>query len=174
MRKLWVVLLASLSLLPAAAFAERGSSGDGSLVVSGANARLTVTGHGLIFGHLDRGSITVVGDYKPDDNTALSSVSGARMKLAGDNVVYVGSNVRFLFPGGRYTLIVDGTGIDISAVGTGKVTALGKFTPDDGTVSVDGGPSEPVDVVGTVSYGRTAIGMTTAALTTTAGKAKNG
>jgi hypothetical protein len=174
MRKLWVVLLASLSLLPAAAFAERGSSGDGSLVVSGANARLTVSGHGLIFGHLDRGSITVVGDYRPDDNTALSSVSGARMKLAGDNVVYVGSNVRFLFPGGRYTLIVDGTGIDISAVGTGRVTAVGKGTVDDGTISVDGGVPDPVDVVGSVAYGRSAIGTTTATTALNAGKAKSG
>jgi hypothetical protein len=54
------------------------------------------------------------------------------------------------------------------------VTAIGKFTPDDGTVSVDGGAPESVDVVGSVPYGRTAIGMTTAVVTTTAGKAKNG
>src|SRR5205085_4792323 len=117
MRKLCLVLLATLLLVPAAAFAERGSSGDGSLSVSDANGRLVVSGHGVIFGHLDRGTITVVGDYKPDNNSALSSVSGAKMKFTGGNVVYNGSDVRFLFPGGRYTLIVDGTGIDISAVG---------------------------------------------------------
>jgi hypothetical protein len=154
MRKLCLILLASLILLPAAAFAERGSVGDGSLVVTNANARLTLLGHGLIFGHLDRGTITVVGDYKPDDNTALSSVSGAKMKFSGSNVVYTGSDVRFLFPGGRYTLIVDGTGIDISAVGTGKVTAVGKGFSDDGTVSVDGSAPQSVDLIGTLTYGK--------------------
>src|SRR5262249_3074350 len=102
MRKLGLVLLAGLLLLPAVAFADRGGPSGGSLVVTDANARLTVSGHGLIFGHLGRGTITVVGDYKPDDNTALSSVSGAKMKFTGGNVVYTGSDVRFLFPGGKY------------------------------------------------------------------------
>jgi hypothetical protein len=156
MRKVCLLLLAGLLLLPAVALAERGSpSGGGSLVVSDANARLTVSGRGLIFGHLNRGTITVVGDYKPDDNTALSTVSGAKMKFSGNNVVYTGSDVRFLFPGGKYTLIVDGTGIDISAVGTGKLSAVGKFLPDDGTISVDGGVPQPVDSITTVlTYGK--------------------
>ena len=158
MRKLCLVLLASF-LLPAAALAERDAAGDGSLVVSGANARLTVSGHGLIFGHLDRGTITIVGDYRPDDNTALPSVSGARMKFTGGNVVYTGSDVRFLFPGGRYSLILDGTGIDVSAVGTGKLTAVGKGFPDDGTVTVDGGSPVAVDdVLGTMTYGKGGAG----------------
>lgn len=154
MRKLCLVLLAGLLLLPAVAFADRGGSNGGSLVVTSANARLTVSGHGLIFGHLNRGTITVVGDYKPDDNTSLSSVSGAKMKFTGGNVTYSGSDVRFLFPGGRYTLIVDGTGIDISAVGTGKLTAVGKFLGDDGTVTVDGGTPQSIDSVTAVTYGK--------------------
>jgi len=155
MRKLCLVLLASLLLVPAAALAERGSSGDGSLVVNNAVARLSVSGHGLIFGHLDRGSITIVGDYRPDDNTALPSVSGARMRFTGSNIVYSGTDVRFLFPSGRFVLILDGTGIDISAVGTGKLTAVGKGSPDDGTVTVDGSvPVEVDDVLGTITWGK--------------------
>lgn len=155
MRKLCLVLLASLLLVPAAAFAEHGTSGDGSLVVSDAFARLSVSGQGLIFGHLDRGSITIVGDYRPDDNTALPSVSGAKMKFTGSNVVYSGSDVRFLFPAGRFVLILDGAGIDVSAVGNGKLTAVGKGSPDDGSITVDGGsPIEVDDVLGTVMWGR--------------------
>lgn len=153
MRKLCLILLASLLLLPAAALAERSAPSGGSLVVANASARLTVSGHGLIFGHIVRGTITVVGDYKPDDNTALSSVSGARMKFTGGNVVYSGSDVRFLFPGGRYTLVVDGVGIDLSAVGNGKLSAVGKGLPDDGTVSVDGGAPLSIDSVDVLSYG---------------------
>jgi hypothetical protein len=154
MRKLCLLLLAGLLVLPAAAVADRGGPSGGSLVVSDANARLTLSGHGLIFGHLGRGTITVVGDYKPDDNNSLSSVSGAKMKFTGGNVVYSGSDVRFWFPGGRYTLIVDGTGIDISAVGNGKLTAVGKFLADDGTVAVDGGTPQSIDSVSVVTYGK--------------------
>jgi len=167
MRKLCLVLLAGLLLLPAVAFADRGGPNGGSLVVTDANARLPVSGHGLIFGHLGRGTITVVGDYKPDDNTALPSVPGAKMKLAGGNVVYSGSEVRFLFPGGKYTLIVDGTGIDISAVGTGKLAAVGRFLGgDDGTVTVDGGTPQAVDSVTVLTYGK--------GNTVNAGKGKTG
>lgn len=154
MRKLCLILLASLLLLPAAALADRGGPSGGSLVVANASARLTVSGHGLIFGHVARGTITVVGDYKPDDNTALSSVSGARMKVTGGNVVYSGSDVRFLFPGGRYTLIVDGFGIDLSAVGNGKLAAVGKGLSDDGTVTIDGTAPQSIDAVDLLTYGR--------------------
>jgi hypothetical protein len=155
MRKLCLVLLASLLLVPAAALAEHGSSGDGSLVVTGAAAKLTVSGHGLIFGHLARGSITIVGDYKPDDNTALPSVSGAKLKFTGSNVVYSGADVRFLFPAGRFVLVFDGSGIDVSAVGTGRLSAVGKGSPDDGTVTVDGSSPVAVDeVLGTITWGK--------------------
>jgi hypothetical protein len=169
MRKLCLVLLASLLLLPAAAFADRGGPSGGSLVVTDASARLTISGHGLIFGHLARGTITVVGDYKPDDNTALSSVSGAKMKFSGGNVVYTGSDMRFLFPGGKYTLIVDGTGIDISAVGTGKLASVGKYLGDDGTITADGGTPQPVDSVTVLTYGKGNVGNSV-----TTGKGRTG
>ena len=173
MRKLCVVLLAGLLVLPAAAIADRGGPNGGSLVVSDASARLTVSGHGVIFGHLGRGTITIVGDYKPDDNTALPSVSGAKMKFTGGNVVYSGSEIRFLFPGGRYTLIVDGTGIDISAVGTGKLAAVGKYLGDagDGTVTVDGGAPQAIDSVTVLSYGKGNSGNSAG---NSAGKGKSG
>jgi len=175
MRKLCLILLAILVFLPATALAERGSSGDGSLVVANASARLTVSGRGLIYGHLDRGTITVVGDYKPDNNTSLSSVSGAKMKVTGGNVVYTGADVRFLFPGGRYTLIVDGTGIDISAVGSGRLSATGKGLPDDGTFAVDGGAPQSIDVAGLVAYGKGNGGGSVAATAGPgSGKGKNG
>jgi hypothetical protein len=161
MRKLCLLLLASLLLIPAAAFADRGSNG-GSLVISDAIGKLTVSGHGLIFGHLDRGTITVIGDYRPDDNTALPSVSGAKLKFAGGNIVYSGSDVRFLFPGGRYTLVVDGSGIDLSAVGTGKLSAVGRGSAEDGWVTIDGGAPQSIDLIDVASYGRSAgaLGLT--------------
>jgi len=153
MRKLLVILLATVVILPAAAWAGSDTSGDGSLVVSSANGKLTVQGKGLIFGHLDHGTITIV-DYKPDANTALSSVSGAALKLLGGNVVYSGSDVRFLFPSGKYNLILEGSGIDVSAVGSGKLKATGAGTGDDGSFAVDGSRAQQIGTSGTVTYGR--------------------
>jgi hypothetical protein len=63
------------------------------------------------------------------------------MRLVGNaiNVVYSGSDVRFLFPGGKYTIQIEGTDIDISAVGRGNVSAVGAGTYDDGTLVTDDG-----------------------------------
>jgi len=164
MRKLTIlIMLASLSLVPAAALAGREAPGDGALVVSNASGRLTVHGNGLIFGHLGQGTITVVGDYQPDDNTALSSVSGAKMKIMAGNVVYSGSDVRFLFPSGRYNLIVEGTSIDISAVGKGTFSAVGAGLTDDGSFAVDGGRTQSIDsAAGNVAFGKAGATATSA------------
>jgi hypothetical protein len=145
MRKLSLIVLASLLLIPAAASAERVAAGDGSLVIKDASGRRTVSGHGLIFGHIDRGTVTVVGDYRPDSHSALSSVSGAKLRLVAGNVVYSGSDMRFFFPGGRYTLVLDGVGIDASAVGAGRFSAVGKGLVDDGTFAVDGDAPQLID-----------------------------
>jgi len=166
MRKLLLLLLATVLILPAAALAGRDSPGDGSLVVSSADGRLTVQGRGLIYGHLDGGKITVI-DYRPDDNTALPSVSGAKFKITGGNVVYSGTDVRFLFPGGRYTLIFEGTGISISAVGNGKITAIAAGTSDDGSFTVDGNRALSITTAGAVSatYGKGGKAVTAPAAT---------
>jgi hypothetical protein len=153
MRKLMLILLASVLIVPAAALAGRDAPGDGSLVVSSADGKLTVQGRGLIFGHLDRGTITIVG-YRADDNTAIPSVSGAKMKIRDGNVVYTGNDVRFLFPGGKYSLIVEGTNVDISAVGSGKFSAIGAGGADNGSFTVDGSRAQLIGTTGTVQYGK--------------------
>src|SRR5712691_10658911 len=105
-----LIVLVSILLAPATAVAERRAAGDGSLVVSDASARLiTVTGSGLIFGHIDQGTVTVV-DYNGADTTA-PQVSGASGKIIGNVVVYSGADLRFFFPNGRYALRFDGIGI---------------------------------------------------------------
>jgi hypothetical protein len=139
MRRILVFLLVFALAIPALAFAARAALGDGGLVVRDANGTVVVQGKGLIYGHIERGALTVVGEYKPDDATA-PSISGARMGFnANLDVVYSGRDVRFMFPGGKYTLRFDGLGIDISAVGKGVVVATGFSTLDGGELSVNGG-----------------------------------
>ena len=73
MRRLTPLLLAALALAApfAALAAERTAPGDGSLVVSNADGTLTVQVKGVIFGHFDRGKMTVL-DYKTDTPNALA------------------------------------------------------------------------------------------------------
>jgi hypothetical protein len=145
MRRLFLILLVSLLVVPAAALAAVRGAGDGTVVVKNAAGKVTVVGKGTIFGHFDDGTLTVV-DYNPDD-LKDPQVSGAeRFWVKSDTTTrYAGTDVRFLFSGGSYKIIVYGTGVDISAVGKGKVTALGDATvANDGTVAVNG--TKPVAI----------------------------
>lgn len=143
MRLLSLLLLLLALAVPTLALAGRSAPGDGSLVVADASGVVTVQGSGPIFGHFDRGSMTVL-DYRPDGNLALS-VSGARMKpTASNDPMYVGNDVRFLLPGGKYTLRFEGVGIDISAVGKGKLETSGRGSGNDGSFSVNGAKAQSV------------------------------
>jgi hypothetical protein len=159
MRRILLLLLVFAFATPALALAARSALGDGGLVVRDANGTVVVQGKGLIFGHIERGALTVVGDYKPDDATA-PSVSGARMGFnANLDVVYSGKDVRFMFPGGKYTLRFDGLGIDISAVGKGVVVASSFSALDGGELSVNGGKLVALTPKPTnLNYGGTTVG----------------
>jgi hypothetical protein len=134
MRRISLLLLLACLAFPAAALAGATAAGDGSLDVSGpgpsggANGAISLTGKGVVFGYVAHGTITVYG-YKPDGNS-VPNVSGAKMTLSNgaSSVVYSGNAMRFLFPGGRYKLEIDGMDIDISAVGNGNVTGTGVGT----------------------------------------------
>jgi hypothetical protein len=155
MQKLFLILLASLVLAPTALAdrAERRAVGDGALAVSGANARLiSVKGSGLIYGHIDQGTLTVL-LYKAAD-TSPPQISGATPRIVGKAVVYSGSDIRFLFANGAYSIRLEGTGISISAVGRGTVTADGIGTPQDGTLTINSVDQQPLSSVGvTASFG---------------------
>jgi len=151
MRRITLLLLTLVLLVPAVSHAGRSAAGDGSLVVSNADGVITVQVKGVIFGHFDHGSLTVL-DFKADGN-ALPTVSSAKQKLSGAklNVVYSGSDVRFLFPDGKYTLRFEGSGIDLSAVGRGTVQFASKSPLDDGTVALNGAKALPMSAVGSVA-----------------------
>ena len=141
----------SLALLavPTAAFAAASAPGDGTLVVRDASGKVTVNGKGLVFGRFDQGTLTIV-DYNTDDGVE-PQVNGAekRTPLPGEGKVqYKGDNIRFRFFGGRYKLVFTGaSGIDVSAVGSGRVTLAGAgpfFMDDYGFYSVDGSKLQPL------------------------------
>jgi hypothetical protein len=158
MRRLFLTLLVvALLVSPTAAVARDQVAGDGSLVVSDAWVRqIVVQGSGVIFGHIDSGTLTVY-SYDPAD-TRAPQVSGAIAKVSGTTVRYSGSDVRFLFPNGHYLLKLEGGGIDISAVGRGTVTASGLGTDDDGTLSINGNKPQKLGFISSLAlFGTTTL-----------------
>jgi hypothetical protein len=143
MRRICLMLTLVALAVPAGAAASDRAAGDGSLGLSAASGTVVIHGRGVIYGHFDQGTLMVV-DYKPDDPSTVPAISNAKARVTRGTVVYTGSDVRFLLPSGRYTIELIANDVNASAVGKGSVVATGGGTPDDGTVTVNGG--KPVDL----------------------------
>jgi hypothetical protein len=120
--------------------AERTAT-DGCLVVSNSSSIVTVNARGTIVGRFDQGQVTVT-DPSPADGivkvTGYDEVvpltppatGGTRRRYSG------ATNVRFRMSG-KTIVRVEAIGIDLSAVGRGKVTLNGGVFVDPGTYSID-------------------------------------
>jgi hypothetical protein len=151
MRRLSLILLASLAILPAAAFAARSAVGDGVLELRAANGGVTMTGKGVLWGQMDHGYVRVV---DTDPSTKPPLISGAEhVYLATDNpdaLIYSGADIRFRVTGGKYKLHFKGSGIDLTAIGVGIGDLAGNLVADDtGDYALDGGKWLPVPTVRT-------------------------
>lgn len=129
--------------MPALASAAETSAGDGALGVSAANGTIYLQGHGVIYGHFDSGTVMVL-NYVPDDGVSVPAVSSPKAKYSRGSGVYSGTDVRFLFASGKYTLELIGTDMNVSAVGKGSIVATGVGTADDGAITVNGGKPESI------------------------------
>jgi hypothetical protein len=144
--RLTFVLLCSLVLAPAAMAGVR-TTGDGVLELKGVNAtKVAITGQkGAIWGQLDKGVLKVV-DLNPDDNLN-AYVSGGTIIPDTDPTltVYSGKNIHFRFIGGKYRFIIQGSGIDVTAVGVGQASLTGDPDQvDTGTYAIDDGKWQQV------------------------------
>ncbi|HEY5059429.1 MAG TPA: hypothetical protein VII51_10480 [Gaiellaceae bacterium] len=138
--------------LPAAVSAMLAAPGDGSLVVKGASGprsgtvpvvALTITGAAI--GHVDQGHI-VIDDPTPNNGASPEVTPGAGVLWRKDSKVsdtaqaWGGTDFKFRAVGGKYTILIYGSGVDVVAIGTGTVTLTGLVdNPSaDGTFSLDG------------------------------------
>ena len=137
MRKLVLVMLVALAL-PAAASAAPAERGDGTLAVKNATGRIAIAARGALLGRVDDGVFTVA-DLSPGGNDEIQVFGNdQKPQVRGDGTtVYKGTNMRFRVVGGLYSVVVTGTGINLSAVGRGTVQGLGM---SDGLFSSDGTP----------------------------------
>jgi hypothetical protein len=111
----------------------------GSLSVEDGRGAVTVGGKGVLVGRLEKGSLEIL-DLSAGDQWSPRIWGIPR----GKAVTLRGKNVSFYIPGGRYRLTAKGTGISISARGTGWVSLSGDpdAVGDTGTYAIgDNTPS---------------------------------
>jgi hypothetical protein len=130
--------------LPGAAFAHTGEKGEGTLLIKDGVGKITIVAKGGVIGRFGEGTLTVR-DPKPDDNYN-EVVTGFEFRDSVNEFVtrYWGKNLRFRYIGGKFTVTINASDIDLSAVGKGTVTIAGKGTADDGTFSLNGAMPQPL------------------------------
>ena len=167
MRRLAPFALVALALaLPAGALAVADAPGDGTLVVQNGSAPshvavVTLVIQGTAIGHVSTGSpdqddTVVILDPNNANQIDASGANGAALyktsNPAAQKTKLVGSDFRFRVTGGLYKIWIYGSGVDLFAVGDGKVTLQGmpSSATGDGRFSRNAGdwhslPAVPTD-----------------------------
>jgi opacity protein-like surface antigen len=139
MRRLLTFAMLAALALPAASAARSPGPTDGTLSVRDARGTITISGRGGVIGNFARGSV-MINDPVEGDGTGPIVTGDEWSKDRNDTTTtWGGTKVRFRIIGGSFRIVVKGRGINLSLVGTGKVTLAGAGTGDDGSYSVNGG-----------------------------------
>jgi hypothetical protein len=158
MRRLFVILLASLAVVPAAVAATR-AAGDGVLELKSADGRVVIgkdatPARGLLWGQMDKGKLIVVDPLSGDGQVFVSGYEKKSLPTFNESgaavTTYWGTNLHFRVTGGKYRLVFDGTGIDLTAIGVGTAYLTGDPNVfDAGYYAVDSGKwlSMPVSLI---------------------------
>jgi hypothetical protein len=165
MRRLLITTLGLIALaLPAAAYSVGSATGDGTLVVKSGSAPakvavVTLVINGTAIGHVSTGSpdqvdTVVIDDPNNTGDIGASGTNGAflsKTSVSATRTKLVGSDFRFRAANGVYKVWVYGAGVDVFAVGTGRVVLQGTpASTSDGRYSLNGGdwhslPAQPTD-----------------------------
>jgi hypothetical protein len=165
MRRLVIIGLGLAALVvPAAAFALVSAPGDGTIVVKGGTAPakvavVTLVINGTAIGHVSTGSpdqvdTVVIDDPNNTGDIGASGTNGAflsKTSVSTTRTKLVGSDFRFRAANGVYKVWVYGSGVDVFAVGQGRVILQGSpGSGSDGKYSLNGLdwhslPAQPTD-----------------------------
>lgn len=153
MRRLLLTLLCGLIVVPAA-YASARATGDGVLELKAVSGFVQIgtvdqPATGALWGQMDRGRLTIVDPIAGD---GAVYVSGWDTRKPTDDsprtVVYTGKDLHFRVTGGKYKLVFNGSGIDLTAVGTGVAQLDGdEDALNAGSYAVDSGKWIPVPVL---------------------------
>ena len=169
MRRFAIFCLPLVALVaPATALAlSNAKTTDGQLVVQDGSAPrgvtvVTLSINGTAIGHVSTGSPgqfdrVVIYDANNTNDIGASATNGAflskTVSQSEQTTKLVGSDFRFRAAGGVYKIWIYGSGVDLFAVGDGKVTLQGLDSGNnDGRYSINGGdwrslPAVPSDLL---------------------------
>ena len=138
MRKTFALLGLLALALPVAAVAAL-AAGEGTLSVADGQGKVTLQARGGVIGRIDRGSVTVY-DLSPQDAYEPYVFGDDEpVRFIGEaGVRYGGVGLRFRLIGGRYRMVIEGRGIDLSVVAKGTGSIVAGAAADPGVYSLDG------------------------------------
>jgi hypothetical protein len=140
MRRLLTFAMLAALALPAASAAHTSGATDGTLSVRDGRGTVTISARGGVIGSFARGSVTISDPIEGDGTGPI--VTGDDFPPIERNdttTTWRGTKVRFRIIGGSFRIVVKARGINLSLVGTGRVTLDGAGSDDDGSFSVNGG-----------------------------------
>jgi len=144
MRRLLTFAMLAALALPAASAARTQGASDGTLSVRDGRGTITISGRGGVIGSFTRGSVTINDPVDGDGTGPIVTGDDWSKDRDATTTTWGGSKVRFRIIGGSFRIVVKGRGVNLSLVGTGKVTLSGAGTVDDGSYSVNGGDYFPL------------------------------
>lgn len=139
MRRLLTFAMLAALALPVASAARSQGANDGTVSVRDARGTITISGRGGVIGSFARGSVTIADPIEGDGTGPVVTGDDWSRDRDATTTTWGGTKVRFRIIGGSFRIVVRGRGINLSLVGTGKVTLSGAGTADDGSYSVNGG-----------------------------------
>jgi opacity protein-like surface antigen len=144
MRALLTFAVLAALALPAASAARDQSVSDGTLSVQNGRGTITISARGGVIGSFARGSVRISDPIDGDGTGPIVTGDEWSNERDATTTTWGGTRVRFRIIGGSFRIVVKGRGINLSLVGTGKVTLDGAGTGDDGSYSVNGGEYLPM------------------------------
>jgi hypothetical protein len=137
MRRIAVLAaLLAAAVAPGVVLAGSFNTGDGCLVVQNAMGIVTVNAKGTMVGRIDQGQVTVTDPVAGDGTVRVTGYDEVE-RLSDTKKRYSGLSVIRFRASGRTIVRSEAIGIDLSAVGRGKVTLNGAGFFDPGTYSLD-------------------------------------
>jgi hypothetical protein len=141
-RLVWLTVLAIALATPAVGFALSGT-GDGTLSVKAGIGKVYLNFNGSAVGRLQHGVIQI-NDPLPNDGPGLDFSGCEERDRIDTTSICRGTNLRFRAIGGKYQILIRGTGSYLSAVGYGYAVLNGAgddpYIVSDGTYSLNDGP----------------------------------
>ena len=138
MRKLFVILGLLALALPVAGVASL-NAGEGTLSVEDGYGKVTLQARGGVIGRLERGTITIYDLSPADAYEAYVFGDDQPVRFIGEQgLKYGGLGLRFRLIGGKYRIVIEGRGIDLSVVAKGSGSIQAGPNGDPGVYSLDG------------------------------------